>query len=289
MATQTEPVDGGHHDEVKHDYHLVEPSPWPFVGSIAALFLTFGLVLWMHDYAGGMLVTLLGLAGVIATMAFWWRDVLKESRSGDHSQTVSFGLRLGMILFITSEVCFFAAFFWAYFWGALVPPDTVATAWPPQEIAPVDAYSIPLLNTLILLLSGTTVTWAHHTIREGDNETAFKALALTVGLGVIFLGFQIYEYVHAIHLGLTLQSGVFGSTFYMATGFHGFHVFVGAVFLAVCTWRAYNLALRAEKHIGFEAAAWYWHFVDVVWLFLFICVYVWGGAQEFVNQPVPGS
>jgi cytochrome c oxidase subunit III len=285
MAIHAAPDRHGHHDEVKHDYHLVDPSPWPFVGSMAALVLTVGAVMWMHDVAPGRLLFVVGLVGVLVTMAGWWRDVLKESRAGAHKPVVNYGLRLGMALFITSEVFFFVAFFWAYFWGALVQPEMVATSWPPADVHPVPPLGIPLLNTLILLLSGTTVTWAHHVIREGDQKTGFKALLLTVALAAVFIGFQVYEYIHAYDTGLTLQSGIYGSTFYMATGFHGLHVFIGAVFLLVCTFRAAQLAFRPEKHVGFEAAAWYWHFVDVVWLFLFVAVYMWGATHHVVTNP----
>lgn len=267
--------------EQKHDYYLVDPSPWPVVGSIAAFFLTLGAALWMHDRAPGGILMTLGFLGVLYTMFVWWRDVLKEAIRGDYSDVVAKMLRIGMVLFIASEVLFFVAWFWAFFWGALVPPETVSTTWPPEGIEPVPAWSIPFLNTMILLLSGTTVTWAHHALREGDQHTCFKALVLTCALGIIFTSFQVYEYIHAIHLGLTLTSGVFGSAFYMATGFHGFHVLVGTLFLIVCTKRAYDMTFRPERHVGFEAAAWYWHFVDVVWLFLFVCVYVWGGSLEW--------
>ena len=284
-------ADAAHHGEhihhkPTHDYHLVDPSPWPLIGSIAALMLTGGGVMWMHDVAAGPWVVLLGFVGVAYVMVRWWRDVLRESARGDHSNVVSRGLRIGMVLFITSEVFFFFAFFWAFFWGALVPPETFAVSWPPEGIEPVPAFDIPFLNTLILLLSGATVTWAHHAVRENDQATAFKALALTVALGVTFTLFQVYEYVHAIHEGFTLQSGIFGSTFYMATGFHGFHVIVGTTFLVVCMMRAWYGAFRPDKHVGFEAAAWYWHFVDVVWLFLFVWVYWWGGSLRFTTTPV---
>ncbi len=273
----------GHGQEVKHPYHLVDPSPWPLVGSIGAFLLTGGAVMWMHDTSGGRWVTLAGLAVVLFTMFMWWRDVLAESYSGAHSGVVARGLRIGMLLFITSEVFFFFAFFWAFFWGALVPPELVPTSWPPEGVEPVPTWGIPFLNTLILLTSGTTVTWAHHAIKHNDQRTAFKALLLTVALGLVFLGFQGYEYVHKIHEGFTLQSGMFGSTFYMATGFHGFHVMIGTVFLTVMTMRAYYGTLKPEKHVGFEAAAWYWHFVDVVWLFLFVCVYWWGGSLRWTT------
>jgi cytochrome c oxidase subunit 3 len=278
--------DAHDHDVPQHDYHLVDPSPWPAVGSAAALLLTLGLALWMHEHAIGPWICLAGLVGVLAVMAGWWRDVLRESRTGHHKAIVNRGLRMGMALFITSEVLFFFAFFWAFFNSALAPPQTVAVSWPPEGIHPVDPWDIPFLNTMILLLSGATVTWAHHGIREGDNGTAFKALLITCGLGMIFTGFQIYEYIHSWHEGLTLQAGTFGSTFYMATGFHGFHVFVGTTFLLVCTIRAWYAAFSPEKHVGFEAATWYWHFVDVVWLFLFVSIYLWGGS---LHWSVPGS
>ena len=283
MASHAE---AGHHDDVKHDYHLVDPSPWPFTGSMAAFVLTVGAAMWMHQTPPGMTLFFLGLAGVIATMVLWWRDVLRESRDGAHTNTVNIGLRTGMALFIASEVFFFLAFFWAYFWGALVPPDTVATMWPPEGVYAVPPWGIPLLNTLILLLSGTTLTWAHHEVRAGNMQVAFQALLVTVSLGAVFMGFQVYEYIYLYGLGLTLQSGVFGSTFFMATGFHGVHVLVGTIFLVVCTVRAAQLTMNAEKHVGFEAAAWYWHFVDVVWLFLFVCVYMWGATHSFDVEPI---
>ncbi len=276
------------HHGPSHPYHLVDPSPWPLIASFSALLLTGGGVMWMHASAIGPWVTLLGFAGVIYVMFRWWGDVLRESRSGAHSSVVSQGLRLGMVLFIASEVLFFFAFFWAYFWGALVPPETVAAPWPPPDVQPVETWSIPFLNTLLLLLSGATVTWAHHAVKENDQRTAFKALLLTVALGVIFTSFQAYEYYEAIHEGFTMEDGIFGSTFYMATGFHGLHVLIGTIFLIVCTLRAYQLAFKPAKHVGFEAASWYWHFVDVVWLFLFVWVYWWGGIMAAGAQQAGG-
>lgn len=283
MAEAAQAASG--HSHAKHPYHLVEPSPWPAVGSFSALLLTGGGVMWMHAYALGPVITLLGFVGVFYTMYRWWRDVLRESFKGDHSDIVSRGLRLGMALFIASEVLFFFAFFWAFFWAAFVPPETVNWQWPPEGVHTPDAWEIPFLNTMILLLSGAAVTWSHHAVQEGDNETGFRALLLTCGLGVIFTSLQVYEYVEAIHEGFTLQSGTLGSTFYMATGFHGFHVLVGTTFLIVCTMRAYYGAFKPNKHVGFEAAAWYWHFVDVVWLFLFVCVYIWGSGHEYIVSP----
>jgi cytochrome c oxidase subunit 3 len=239
--------------------------------------------MYMHSIPGGVWIMLLALLGLTYTLVHWWRDVIRESRAGDHTDVVSKGLRIGMALFITSEVLFFFAFFWAFFWGAIVHPNPAAIAdysWLPEGTHVVPAFDIPFLNTLILLLSGCTVTWAHHEILEGRNDQARLPLWLTVGLGVIFTGFQAYEYVHTIYSpeGFTISSQIFGSTFYMATGFHGAHVIIGTTFLAVCLARVYQAHFKPTKHIGFEAAAWYWHFVDVVWLFLFCWVYWWGGS-----------
>ena len=282
MATNVE-VAPHTHEKPNHPYHLVNPSPWPFVGAFSALLFVAGMVCWMHAVVGWEIILPLGVLALLFTMFGWWRDVVRESRHGDHTKAVNNGLRLGMALFIASEVLFFFGFFWAFFWGAIYPPMTVPQVWPPAGITPINAFDIPFLNTLILLLSGTTVTWAHHCVREGDDKTAAQALWLTVGLGVIFTSFQVYEYFHAFHEGLTIKTGIFGSTFFMATGFHGFHVFVGTMFLLVCAIRAMAFQFTPAKHVGMEAASWYWHFVDVVWLLLFVCVYWWGGSLSWAT------
>lgn len=260
-----------HAHEKKHPYHLVEPSPWPLLGALSGGVLALGLVFLMHDK--GLWLTFVGVAMVLGTMAGWWRQVIRESRAGDHTPVVKLGLRYGMLLFIASEVMFFAAFFWAYFNGALFPTEAIGGVWPPENIQTFDPFSIPFLNTLILLLSGCTVTWAHHALREGDQQSLLRGLALTVFLGVLFSAIQAYEYSHA-HFGF--GGDIYSSVFYMATGFHGFHVIIGTIFLAVCFFRAKAGHFTSESHFGFEAAAWYWHFVDVVWLFLFSAVYWWG-------------
>ena len=290
-----------------HDYHLVNPSPWPLVSSMAAVVMMVGAVVWMKGLvpadSGPLASALLsdgkqalffaGLAGVLVSMAGWWTDVIKESRQGDHTPVVSIGLRYGMILFIASEVMFFAAFFWMFFEMAVfnearahIPEisnwaDTAAawSTWPPKGVEVLDAWQLPLLNTVILLLSGTTVTWAHHALQVGDRKATKIGLAITIALGVLFTAVQAYEYNHIIHEHLffneeALNSGLYGSIFFMATGFHGFHVLVGTIFLTVCLLRLLAGQMSPEKHFGFEAAAWYWHFVDVVWLFLFAFVYV---------------
>ncbi|MTJ84436.1 MAG: cytochrome c oxidase subunit 3 [Telmatospirillum sp.] len=254
-----------------HPYHLVQPSPWPAFGALSAFVLAFGAVQWWHGsppfiLAGGFLLVLL-------TMALWWRDVLREAADGKaHTEVVRHGLRVGMGLFITSEVMFFVAFFWAFFnSGLLVNPSI--RQWPPATIEPVETWGIPFLNTLILLSSGLAVNWAHHALRQSDRRDLARGLALAVALGALFLCLQAYEYIHS---PFGFREGVYPSVFYMATGFHGFHVFVGVCFLTVNFFRARAGAFTASQHVGFEAAAWYWHFVDVVWLFLFVWIYWWG-------------
>jgi cytochrome c oxidase subunit 3 len=260
------------HAKHGHDYHLVDPSPWPLIGSIAAFVGAAGAVWWMHG--GPPWLALIGLAGILYTMVMWWRDVIIEAEhQGHHTPVVQIGLRYGMALFIASEVMFFVAWFWAYFNAAFYPTEAMGKTWPPQGIETFDPWHLPFMNTVILLLSSCTVTWAHHSIREGDNATATRLMWITVALGALFTVFQGIEYAHA---PFTFTGGIYGSTFFMATGFHGFHVIIGTIFLAVCLGRLIKGHFKAEHHFGFEAAAWYWHFVDVVWIFLFSCIYVWG-------------
>lgn len=269
--------------KVKHDYHLVDPSPWPLVGSISALILAIGAIGWMHkSYAAAPLVFAAGVIGVLYTMIGWWRDVINEAEhKGNHTRVVQLHHRYGMILFIASEVMFFVAWFWAYFNVALFPGDVnqfarhdlVGGIWPPKGIETFDPWHLPLLNTLILLTSGTTVTWAHHALLEGDRNGLKNGLWLTIVLGVLFTCVQAYEYSHA---AFAFKGNIYGATFFMATGFHGAHVIIGTLFLTVCLIRAYAGHFTPQQHLGFEFAAWYWHFVDVVWIFLFACIYVWG-------------
>jgi cytochrome c oxidase subunit 3 len=272
--------------EPNHDYHLVEPSPWPIVGSFAAFLLTFGAVAWFHgdvfgNFGGNGSIMLIGAMLVAFTMFVWWRDVIREGEyEGHHTKIVQIGLRYGMVLFIVSEVMFFVAWFWAYFNAAFFPTDFGLSGWPPEGIETFDPWHIPLYNTLILLTSGTTVTWAHHSLQHGDRRGLVQGLWCTVLLGALFTTLQVYEYAHA---AFSFSGGIYGATFYMATGFHGFHVIVGTIFLAVCLFRAHAGHFKKDHHFGFEAAAWYWHFVDVVWLFLFSCIYVWGSGTPAVH------
>jgi len=267
----------------EHDYHIINPSLWPFLGAASGLIMLTGAVLWFHDVT--WLVFALGALGVAYTMFVWWSDVIHEAQTGDHTPVVRIGLRMGFILFIMSEVMFFSAWFWTFFKHAIFPgvddwagmmgatwnsPDGV---WPPADVIPFNPWDLPLINTLILLLSGCTVTWAHHALIENKRPSLIYGLMLTVFLGALFTVFQAYEYSHA---QFGFSHNIYGTTFFMATGFHGFHVIVGTIFLFVCLMRARAGHFTPEQHVGFEAAAWYWHFVDVVWLFLFACIYIWG-------------
>lgn len=268
-----------------HDYHLVNPSPWPAIGGASAFILAVGAVRWMHG--GHWAVMALGFALVFYTMFMWWRDVIAEAHAGDHTPVVSLHLRYGMIMFIASEVMFFVAWFWAFFDASLFADEAIQASrlavtegvWPPKGTAIFDPWHLPLVNTLILLTSGTTVTWAHHALLNNDRQGLKWGLIATVLLGALFTAVQAYEYAHAAFAFSRDNGGnIYGSTFFMATGFHGFHVLVGTIFLLVCLFRALKGHFTPQQHFGFEAAAWYWHFVDVVWLFLFACIYVWASS-----------
>ena len=263
--------------EKNHDYHILPPSIWPFAGSVSAFVMLYGAVRYFHD--AGPWVMLIGFVGVLYTMFAWWAEVVSESRAGDHTPVVAIGLRYGFIMFIMSEVMFFAAWFWSFFKHAMYPggPETPVEyqVWPPANIETFDPWHLPLINTLILLCSGAACTWAHHALaHENNRKDLVNGLILSVALGILFTFFQIYEYSHA---AFGFSGNIYGANFFMATGFHGVHVIIGTIFLFVCLLRLMKGDFTQTKHIGFEAAAWYWHFVDVVWLFLFAAVYVWGG------------
>nr|YP_010414498.1 cytochrome c oxidase subunit III [Nepsalus petrophilus]URT60651.1 cytochrome c oxidase subunit 3 [Nepsalus petrophilus] len=256
-----------------HPYHLVDFSPWPLTGALAALTTTAGLVKWFHQY--DMSLLMLGNMITILTMIQWWRDVVRESTlQGLHTSNVIAGLRWGMILFIVSEVFFFISFFWAFFHSSLSPTVELGLSWPPAGVTPFNPLEIPLLNTVILLSSGVTITWAHHSLMTNNYTQTAQGLLFTVLLGVYFTMLQAYEYIEA---PFTIADSVYGATFFVATGFHGLHVLIGTTFLMICLARHINFHFSSNHHFGFEAAAWYWHFVDVVWLFLYISIYWWGG------------
>ncbi|MEO1475735.1 MAG: cytochrome c oxidase subunit 3 [Pseudomonadota bacterium] len=279
------------HGDVRHDYHLVNPSPWPLIGSLAVTTLAIGGVTYMKGLfgmpAGTTWLMFLGFAMVAFVMFGWWREVIKESVGGDHTPVVQIGLRYGMLMFIASEVMFFVAWFWSFFEmvifhgaraGGTFDSENILYeqlqawgSWPPPGVETFDPFHLPLMNTVILLLSGTTVTWAHHALQHGDRKGCRNGLILTIVLGALFTCVQAIEYAEA---GFTYGGTLYGSAFFMATGFHGAHVLIGTIFLIVCLLRLMAGGFTPEKHFGFEAAAWYWHFVDVVWLFLFAFVYV---------------
>jgi len=257
-----------------YSFHLVENSPWPILGSISTLVLTISGVLYMKGFKYGLILLYIALILLLLTFFFWFRDVIREATyQGHHTIKVRKGLQLGMILFIISEVCFFVAFFWAYFHSSLTPAVELGAIWPPLGINILNPWNVPLLNTILLLSSGATVTWAHFAIISNNRKEAILALILTIIFAILFTALQGFEYYEA---GFTIADGVYGSTFFMATGFHGFHVIVGTIFLTVSLIRLINYHLTNLHHFGFEAAAWYWHFVDVVWLFLFVSIYWWG-------------
>lgn len=257
-----------------HPFHLVDPSPWPFVASTALLGLTIGGVMYFHSYQYGDLLGLCSLTLVILVMIVWWRDVIREaSFQGHHTLIVQRGLKWGMLLFITSEVAFFFSFFWAFFHSSLGPAIELGAVWPPVGIQAINPFDVPLLNTAILLSSGATVTWSHHAMIAGDRKNSILGLILTVVLGLVFTALQAFEYYETT---FTIADSVYGSTFFVATGFHGLHVIIGTLFLIVCFFRILQHHFTKHHHNGFEAAIWYWHFVDYVWIFLFISIYWWG-------------
>ena len=266
--------------EKNHDYHILPPSLWPFLGAIGGFIMLFGLVLWVSPQVSNNQpwMFLFGLVIVLYVMYGWWSEMVHEGNAGDHTPVVRIGLRYGFILFIMSEVMFFSAWFWNFFKNALYPlgPNYPAVdgPWPPAGIETFDPWHLPLINTLILLCSGAAVTWAHHAlVHENNRKDLINGLALGAVLGIFFTILQAYEYSHA---AFDFSGNIYGASFFMATGFHGAHVIIGTIFLLVCMFRAMRGDFTPERHVGFEAAAWYWHFVDVVWLFLFASIYIWG-------------
>ena len=280
---------------VRKGFHLVEPSPWPIVGAGFAFLTAVGLVIFMKDLAvagfrPGPGVLLIGIAGILFTMAGWWRDVILEGEDGYHNQVVRHGLALGMLLFIASEVMFFVAWFWAFFWSSIGAGDPGVNGrfdftggiWPPKGVEVLDPLRLPLMNTFVLVTSSFAVNVAHDDLREGNRRGFQNFLALGIALGVLFAITQAYEYIHA---PFAFKNSIYGATFFMATGFHGAHVIIGVIFLIVCLARAWAGQFTPRQHTGFQFAAWYWHFVDVVWIFLFSCIYIWGSW----GAPIEGA
>lgn len=262
-----------------HSFHIVDQRPWPLTGALGALFLTSGMSKWFHTSDPSLFI--LGKVILILTCIQWWRDISRERTfQGLHTIIVAKGIRWGIILFITSEVLFFFSFFWAFFHSSLSPTLEIGLQWPPSGVTPFNPIQVPLLNTIILLASGVTVTWAHHAMIENKHTQTTQALIITVTLGVYFTILQAIEYWEA---SFTIADSAYGRTFFIATGFHGLHVIIGSLFLLTCLSRQVKSHFSRSHHFGFEAAAWYWHFVDVVWLFLYITIYWWGSYNVIIT------
>jgi len=257
-----------------HPYHLVSPSPWPLYTSISLLTLTTAVVSTMHGFNAGHYFLILGLISVIYSMSLWFRDIISEGTYlGNHTLAVQRGLNMGVALFIVSEALFFLAIFWAFFHSALSPIIELGAHWPPKGIDPINHFELPLLNTILLLSSGVTVTYSHHSLLQGKRTGTLYGLFFTIILAIFFTGLQAIEYTVS---SFTLSDGTFGSCFYFGTGFHGLHVIIGTAFLVVGTWRVLAYHSTDNHHLGLESAILYWHFVDIVWLFLFVSIYYWG-------------
>jgi cytochrome c oxidase subunit 3 len=257
-----------------HPFHLVSPSPWPIFTSINLLTLTTAGVLTMHGFAIISNFFFVILSTLVYTMFLWFRDIIAEATyKGDHTLAVQKGLNMGVALFIISEAFFFLAIFWTFFHSALSPNVEIGAQWPPMGIAPINPFELPLLNTVILLSSGVTVTYAHHSIIQGNRSGSLYGLLYTIILALIFTSLQGIEYIVSSY---TISDGIYGSCFYFGTGFHGIHVIVGTIFLLVALWRTLAYHYTENHHLGLEGGIFYWHFVDVVWLFLYISVYYWG-------------
>nr|ARH55057.1 cytochrome c oxidase subunit 3 [Lopheros rubens] len=255
-----------------HPYHLVEMSPWPITSAITAMSMMVGLIMLFNMFNPKLLF--LSTIVMIMNMYQWWRDIIRESTfQGIHTNKVIMGLKWGMILFISSEVLFFMSFFWSFFHSSLSPNIEIGMIWPPMKISPFNPIEIPLLNTIILISSGISITWTHHSLLNNNYKQTIYSLLITVSLGLFFSLLQMFEYLEST---FSIADSVYGSTFFMATGFHGIHVIIGTTFLTIMLMRIMMNHLSMNHHFGFEAAAWYWHFVDVVWLFLYLSVYWWG-------------
>lgn len=257
-----------------HPYHLVSPSPWPLYTSVSLFTLTTSGVLSMHGFYLSSNLFFLALLNLIFSMSFWFRDVISEGTYlGNHTYAVQRGINLGVGLFIVSEALFFLAIFWAFFHSSLAPNIEIGSQWPPMGISGINPFELPLLNTIILLSSGVTITYAHHSLIQGNRSGALYGSIFTVILAIVFTIFQGIEYTVS---SFTISDGIYGSCFYFGTGFHGFHVFIGTIFLAVGLWRLVAYHFTDHHHLGLESGILYWHFVDIVWLFLFISIYYWG-------------
>jgi len=260
----------------EHPFHLVNSSPWPFCLSLAIFIFLYGFVMYLHLWLSGGYLLTYGLLLVIIFVSCWWRDIIVESTyEGQHTKDVQHGIKLGMLLFIISEIMFFFGFFWAFFYISLIPTIWIGSVWPPINFLTPSPWHIPFLNTILLIFSGISLTWSHYSLLVKKRLESLNSLLITIFSGIFFLCFQIYEYIES---NFYISTGAYGSTFFLTTGFHGFHVFIGLTFIIVCLIRQINYHFTSYHHVGFESASWYWHFVDVVWIALFLSIYWWGGC-----------
>lgn len=254
-----------------HPYHIVSISPWPLLLSINIIYILIGIIKWFYIFK--IELFFLGLINTLIILYQWWRDVVREGTfQGIHTSNIVKNLKTGIILFIVSEIFFFISLFWTYFHISLSPRIEIGILWPPKNIEILNPYNVPLLNSIILISSGLTITWSHHLLLNNKNLNSILTLLQTINLGIIFTLCQIYEYFET---SFTIADSVFGSIFFLTTGFHGLHVIIGTIFLIICLIRIYINHFSKIHHFGYEAAIWYWHFVDIVWLFVYTWIYWW--------------
>jgi cytochrome c oxidase subunit 3 len=258
-----------------HPFHIVDPSPWPFIIGISLLMLTIGIVLGFHGFNTGKEIMIIGIVSVITIMGIWWRDVIIEGTIlGNHTERVKEGLNTGMLLFIISEIFFFVSIFWGFFHSSLIPAIQLGSEWPPKGIETLDAWGVPFFNTILLVTSSITVTMGHNNLIVGKEKETIKALIITIILVMIFSVFQIFEYYYC---SFTISDSVLGSIFFMGTGFHGIHVIAGTIFVGIGLIRLLKGHYTTQSNCGLEYSIWYLHLVDLVWIILYIAIYIWGG------------
>lgn len=254
-----------------HPYHIVTNSPWPLLSSFSLIIFLSGAVIFFYEKNNNLI--LIGLISLLICIFQWWRDVIRErTYQGIHNSFIIKLLRCGIILFIISEIFFFLSLFWTYFHIALSPRIEIGRKWPPKIIKIFDPYNIPLLNTIVLLSSGISITWTHYNLINANKINRLISLSITIILGLYFTLLQYIEYIEA---SFTISDSTYGRIFFLLTGFHGIHVIIGTIFIIVSLIRIYINHYSIFHHFGFEARAWYWHFVDVVWLFVYIFIYWW--------------
>nr|YP_010736928.1 cytochrome c oxidase subunit III [Busonia albilateralis]WEP24815.1 cytochrome c oxidase subunit III [Busonia albilateralis] len=255
-----------------HPFHIVEKSPWPLLSSMGVMTMLLGTIYWLNY--NSWIIMSMGLFIIVLVMIQWWRDIIRESTfQGNHTFKVKLSMKIGMIMFIASEIMLFISLFWAFFHSSLAPSIEIGSIWPPSNMKMFNPLNIPLLNTIILLSSGISLTWSHQSLLKNKMNQSINSMILTIMLGIYFTFLQGFEYYES---SFCISDSIYGSLFFLTTGFHGLHVIVGTTFIVVSLIRMMNLHFSSEHHVGYEASAWYWHFVDVVWLFLYISIYWWG-------------